>query len=142
MISIISIFIIAMLMYHVSSSSPVATVILSSWVLQSAQSFQLQRTPTASSRISTLFMGITHDYSRDTSSDTSSVDISAVNDLLGKRLHARKTGDFVVADDIRDRLSLEHKVTVFDQVSTIQKKSCNAIVYHETITITPPFCLV
>lgn len=115
MISIISIFIIAMLMYHVSSSSPVATVILSSWVLQSAQSFQLQRTPTASSRISTLFMGITHDYSRDTSSDTSSVDISAVNDLLGKRLHARKTGDFVVADDIRDRLSLEHKVTVFDQ---------------------------
>ena len=68
MISIISssIFIIGMLMYHVSSS-PIATVMLSSWILKSAQSFQLQRTPLAPpSRISPLFMGITHDYSRDT----------------------------------------------------------------------------
>ena len=60
-------------------------------------------------------MGIAHDYTRDTSSDTSHVDINAVNDLLGERLHARKTGDYDVADNIRDRLSLEHQVTVFDQ---------------------------
>ena len=62
-----------------------------------------------------MLMGIPHDYSRDTSSDASSVDINAVNDLLGKRLTARKTGDYEAADQIRDVLSSEHRVTVFDQ---------------------------
>jgi hypothetical protein len=43
------------------------------------------------------------------------VDVDAVNRLLGERLLARKKGDFGIADKIRDQLSAEHKVTVFDQ---------------------------
>ena len=47
---------------------------------------------------------------RDTSSGTTDdVDVAAVNQLLGERLIARKKGE------IRDQLSAEHKVTVFDQ---------------------------
>lgn len=57
-----------------------------------------------------------HDYRRDTSSGrTDDVDVDAVNQLLGERLLARKKGDFGIADKIRDELSAEHKVTVFDQ---------------------------
>ena len=53
---------------------------------------------------------------RDTSSGTTDdVDVAAVNQLLGERLLARKKGDFGIADQIRDQLSAEHKVTVFDQ---------------------------
>ena len=112
-----------MILHHVTcSATTVAIAMLSgSWVLESAQSFQLIKqtvkpsSPAHISSSSTLFMCIAHDYTRDTSSDTSHVDINAVNDLLGERLHARKTGDYDVADNIRDRLSLEHQVTVFDQ---------------------------
>jgi len=63
---------------------------------------------------SALTMSANHDYMRDTS-DTSNVDLDAVNKLLGDRLYARKTGDFVSADKIRDQLSADHMVTVFDQ---------------------------
>eukprot|EP00979_Chaetoceros_neogracilis_P001123 scaffold197_cov268-Chaetoceros_neogracile.AAC.38 len=56
-----------------------------------------------------------HDYKRDTSSDTSNVDVDAVNGLLGERLRARKKGDFDIADKIRDQLTADHKVTVFDK---------------------------
>jgi len=127
MLSIVSTYMIIammmMMMIHqvTCSATTVAIAMLSgSWGLESAQSFQLIKQtvkPSSSSRISssTLFMGISHDYTRDTSSDTSHVDINAVNDLLGERLHARKTGDYDLADNIRDRLSLEHQVTVFDQ---------------------------
>jgi len=95
-------------------------VLLSSWALKPSQPFQL-KTKTPSSPIlishpsSCLLMAINHDYERDTSVDTSRVDVDAVNELLGERLHARKTGDFDVADKIRDRLSSEYRVTVFDQ---------------------------
>jgi len=56
-----------------------------------------------------------HDYKRDTSSDTSNVDVDAVNGLLGERLRARKKGDFDIADKIRDQLIAEYKVVVFDK---------------------------
>ena len=127
MLSIVSTYIIiAMMMLMMihqvtcSATTVVIAMLSGSWGLESAQSFQLFKQtvkPSSSYRISssTLFMGIAHDYTRDTSSDTSHVDINAVNDLLGERLHARKTGDYDVADNIRDRLSLEHQVTVFDQ---------------------------
>jgi len=94
-------------------------VLLCSWAMKPAQSFQQLIIPSRSSYISiptpSLLMGVRHDYERDISSDTSQVDVNAVNDLLGERLRARKTGDFDVADKIRDQLSAEHSVTVFDK---------------------------
>eukprot|EP00592_Proboscia_alata_P014574 CAMPEP_0194396522 /NCGR_PEP_ID=MMETSP0174-20130528/125039_1 /TAXON_ID=216777 /ORGANISM="Proboscia alata, Strain PI-D3" /LENGTH=772 /DNA_ID=CAMNT_0039192605 /DNA_START=264 /DNA_END=2579 /DNA_ORIENTATION=- len=60
-----------------------------------------------------------HDYERVTSPNDNDndvdVDVDAVNTLLSDRLHARKTGDFDTADRIRDRLSAEHRVTVYDK---------------------------
>jgi cysteinyl-tRNA synthetase len=56
-----------------------------------------------------------HDYTRDTSRDSSNVDEGAVNALIADRLAARKTGQFEVADSIRDRLMDDFGVTVWDK---------------------------
>lgn len=56
-----------------------------------------------------------HDYTRDTSRDTSNVDESAVNALIADRLSARKTGQFEVADSIRDALLDDYGVSVWDK---------------------------
>mmetsp|Transcript_3003 Transcript_3003/g.6544 ORF Transcript_3003/g.6544 Transcript_3003/m.6544 type:complete len:678 (+) Transcript_3003:88-2121(+) len=119
-----------------TASSPMLTltmklVLLSSGAVKSAQSFQLiipshvpmmhqvvsyhSHPRTTSLVIMPMGTQNGHDYERDISSDQSNVDVDAVNDLLGERLRARKRGDFGVADQIRDQLSADHKVTVFDQ---------------------------
>jgi cysteinyl-tRNA synthetase len=56
-----------------------------------------------------------HDYTRDTSRDTSNVDETAVNALIADRLSARKTGQFETADAIRDRLLDDYGVSVWDK---------------------------
>jgi cysteinyl-tRNA synthetase len=56
-----------------------------------------------------------HDYTRDTSRDSSNVDEGAVNALIADRLAARKTGQFEVADSIRDRLMDDFGVSVWDK---------------------------
>ena len=111
-----------------SASIMMKMALLSSLVLmKSAKSFQLAAPnpsifnapsksnahPRTSSAL-TMSTEFGHDYKRDTS-DTSNVDLNAVNKLLGDRLYARKTGDFVSADKIRDQLSADYMVTVFDQ---------------------------
>ena len=56
-----------------------------------------------------------HDYIRDVDADSSNVDVPAIDALLAERLQARKTGQFDVADDIRDVLLDEHGVLVRDK---------------------------
>jgi len=62
--------------------------------------------------------GTGHDYSRDTSRDTSNVDEDAVNALLADRVRAKKSRNFDEADAIRDQLLEEYKVGVFDRERT------------------------
>jgi cysteinyl-tRNA synthetase len=59
-----------------------------------------------------------HDYERDTSRDSSSVDLETVNSLIAARLQARKTGQFEEADGIRDDLLKIHGVSVWDREKT------------------------
>lgn len=56
-----------------------------------------------------------HDYTRDIDADNSNVDLNAVDDLISNRLEARKTGQFEVADAIRDQLLDDHGVTIWDR---------------------------
>ena len=56
-----------------------------------------------------------HDYIRDVDADSSNVDVSTIDALLAERLQARKTGQFDVADDIRDVLLDDHGVLVRDK---------------------------
>ena len=58
-----------------------------------------------------------HDYVRD-ASDTTSVDVEAVNRLMADRLHYRKKRMFDLADGIRDELQNAHGVTVWDKERT------------------------
>eukprot|EP00560_Eucampia_antarctica_P004549 CAMPEP_0197833634 /NCGR_PEP_ID=MMETSP1437-20131217/19648_1 /TAXON_ID=49252 ORGANISM="Eucampia antarctica, Strain CCMP1452" /NCGR_SAMPLE_ID=MMETSP1437 /ASSEMBLY_ACC=CAM_ASM_001096 /LENGTH=702 /DNA_ID=CAMNT_0043437809 /DNA_START=156 /DNA_END=2264 /DNA_ORIENTATION=+ len=55
-----------------------------------------------------------HDYERGPN-DNGNVNVDQVNTLLSDRLQARKSGDFVTADRIRDQLSDQHSVTVYDK---------------------------
>lgn len=56
-----------------------------------------------------------HDYTRDVAADNSNVDLNAVDELISNRLQARKTGQFEVADAIRDELLDDHGVTIWDR---------------------------
>ena len=56
-----------------------------------------------------------HDYSRDTTADSSRVDLNAVNSLISQRTQARKTGNFVEADALRDQLLRDHGVRLQDR---------------------------
>ena len=58
-----------------------------------------------------------HDYVRD-ASDTTSVDVDAVDRLMADRLHYRKKRMFDLADGIRDELLSVHGVTVWDKERT------------------------
>jgi len=58
---------------------------------------------------------IGHDYQRDYNVDNSNVDEGAVHALISERLQARKTGQFEVADAIRDQLLQEHGVQIKDK---------------------------
>jgi len=59
-----------------------------------------------------------HDYTRDTSRDTSNVDEDAVNRLLSERIGAKRERDYDTADAIRDQLASDYGVAVFDRELT------------------------
>jgi hypothetical protein len=54
-------------------------------------------------------------YTRDTSRDTSRVDVAAVEDLIAQRAQARKNRDFDLADNLRMQLLENYSVGVFDK---------------------------
>jgi len=56
-----------------------------------------------------------HDYMRDVDADSTNVDVPTIDALLAERLQARKTGQFDVADDIRDVLLDDHGVLIRDK---------------------------
>ena len=56
-----------------------------------------------------------HDYRRDFGADKSNCDMDAIDELITERLQARKTGQFDIADSIRDTLLSEHGVRVDDK---------------------------
>jgi cysteinyl-tRNA synthetase len=58
------------------------------------------------------------EYERDTSVDSSNVDVGAVEGLIQDRTMARRKGDFDMADNIRDRLLGDHGVQVWDRELT------------------------
>eukprot|EP00521_Asterionellopsis_glacialis_P012310 CAMPEP_0195308814 /NCGR_PEP_ID=MMETSP0707-20130614/38422_1 /TAXON_ID=33640 /ORGANISM="Asterionellopsis glacialis, Strain CCMP134" /LENGTH=703 /DNA_ID=CAMNT_0040373101 /DNA_START=114 /DNA_END=2226 /DNA_ORIENTATION=- len=59
-----------------------------------------------------------HDYTRDTSRDSSNVDEDAVNALLAERVNAKRSRNFEEADAIRDQLLEEYHVGVYDRERT------------------------
>ena len=62
-----------------------------------------------------------HDYSRDTSRDDASIpadEMSVINELLSSRLDARRSRNFDEADAIRETLTNDHGVTVWDKDKT------------------------
>lgn len=64
-------------------------------------------------------------YERDASADDSSVDVGAVERLIGERTAARKGGDFDAADQIRDQLLNNYGVQVWDK-ERIWRTGCSA----------------
>ena len=56
-----------------------------------------------------------HDYQRDPSDSTNSIDVAAVDRLLSMRLAAKKRRDFDTADAIRDQLRDDFSVRVYDR---------------------------
>ena len=68
--------------------------------------------------------GSGHDYSRDSDADNSQVDLDTVNSLIAERLKARKTGQFDIADSIRDQLLDQHGVLVKD-MERVWRSGCS-----------------
>ena len=62
--------------------------------------------------------GSGHDYTRDTSRDTSNVDEAAVDALLSERIAAKRSRDYDTADAIRDQLLQDFGVGVYDKERT------------------------
>jgi len=61
-----------------------------------------------------------HDYTRETSRDSSSVDENAIDALLAKRLEARLDCEYDTADEIRDQLMNQYSAGVTNRDKTWQ----------------------